>query len=334
MREAISGAEAEIAFSLSNTTLKLFSTLLVPPGLSTRVYLHFRAEPPSGISTSADPPSGISSSRELAYEIAVRCHSIKDYQEVIKLSASCHAPLLRLSHTQLDFSLSDPRAVLPDSAPNTNANSTTLVATAGGAPSAAASSASVATGVCATLNATNGEGGSAAASSPTTIIPPVVPATMIPPVVLALERILVSAVGLSPLHYTVRSSCCFFDVTTPAGGRGGTVPPAVSGAAEDENSHRIVVTPNASAIRQHASFLSRQRYLEEHFTVYNRHDLNEHECVTVRLGLYYIYIYVYIYIYMYVCIYIYRYLEERFTVYNRHDLNEHECVTVRLGLSG
>ena len=41
-------------------------------------------------------------------EIAVRCHLVRDYQELITLTATCLPPRLALSTAALDFALPDP----------------------------------------------------------------------------------------------------------------------------------------------------------------------------------------------------------------------------------
>ena len=48
--------------------------------------------------------------------------------------------------------------------------------------------------------------------------------------------------------------------------------------------HTIEVLPNVKAIQAHLSFLSKARYVEEHFTLYNRADLNEHKRVARPRG--------------------------------------------------
>ena len=44
------------------------------------------------------------------------------------------------------------------------------------------------------------------------------------------------------------------------------------------------MVPNTRALISSLPFLSKTRYVEEHFTVYNCDDLNEHRCVLVRLS--------------------------------------------------
>eukprot|EP00965_Chrysotila_dentata_P123932 4096479-Pleurochrysis_carterae.AAC.3 len=87
----------ELNFSLSNLSLKLFSSLLVPPASSTRVYLHVRTSAPPGASAKLDEPE------KLQVDVSVSCHLIKDSHKLIRLSATCRPPHLGLSHTDVEF---------------------------------------------------------------------------------------------------------------------------------------------------------------------------------------------------------------------------------------
>ena len=271
----------EIAFSLSNTTLKLFSTLLVPPANAKRVYLHFRAEMPSSTISSAASARGTAAedsfmastnsllsssallSRRIACEIAVRCHLVKDYEEEIKLTAACYPPSFRLSTTELDFHLPDPRAALPsEPAPTLTLALETCEAARGGDPESLATSTGTSPAVLA----------SSQSMSPLSAL------------------IQITSLSKEPLPYSLRSSCCFFKIHTPSGGRGGIIESSSCPEHSDYacgsscGVHNLLITPDVVAIRQHASLLVRLRFVEEHFTIYNRSDLNEHEYVTLRLA--------------------------------------------------
>jgi len=82
----------------------------------------------------------------------------------------------------------------------------------------------------------------------------------------------------------VRSSCCFFHVRAQAPLEGHAIEGHTIEGPDAEQLHTITVTPNDGAIQQHAAFLAKARYVEEHFTVYNTRDLNEHKQVLVRLS--------------------------------------------------
>jgi hypothetical protein len=216
----------EVNFSLSNSALKLFSTLLVSPHSSVRVYLHLR--------TSAAPEAAAAEPQHdnvLQGEISVSCHLVKDFHKVIRLQATCHQPHLRLSQSAIEWRFKEAHGL------------------ESGRPQA----------------------------------------MKLEPASHAIE---VSSLGRKQLPYAVRSSCCFFQV------HASQVPSASSDAspgtpgfpgdcvlsASDTRKHVITVTPDDEAIRQHAAFLAKARYVEEHFTVYNSDDLGDHLVVLVRLS--------------------------------------------------
>jgi hypothetical protein len=101
-------AATEVNFSLSNTALKVFSTLVVPPLSSTRVYIHMRAaapREPSSTSTSLLSASTAlaarqrdwKGARDLAAEISISCRLVKDHRTLVHLSAVCHPAQLSVS---------------------------------------------------------------------------------------------------------------------------------------------------------------------------------------------------------------------------------------------
>ena len=102
----------ELNFSLSNTALKVFSTLRVAAHSKTRVFLHFRTstrrEPAAAGEGAVQPtraPSIDTLPAELQIEISVSCRLVKDHRKLIHLHATCRPPQLSLSHTDLAFSL-------------------------------------------------------------------------------------------------------------------------------------------------------------------------------------------------------------------------------------
>ena len=237
----------EVHFSLSNTALKVFSSLLVPPNASKRVFLHFCTsaprEPPTPNSSSLSTP-GLATrlrvmKRELQMEISISCRLVKDHRKVIHLSAVCHPPQLALSHTELSFTM-----------PPLNAKRL---------PSGKGL----------------GHGGLGGLITPA-------PSLKVEPRAGTVQ--LASVGGGSPLpvplRYAVRSSCTFFVVSAGVGANG-EPDDAVVGA---NTPHTITVTPNERAIHANLSFLAKARYIEEHFTVYNLADLSEHKCVLLRLS--------------------------------------------------
>ena len=255
----------EVNFSLTNTSLKVFSTLLVPAHSSTRVFLHFR--------TSAPPAAKLSAAASvLELELSVSCRFVKDHRQLIHLAATCHPPRLGLS---LVGGIASPPA---DDHQEQRLQERLEIAFS----TPPLDGASVASRVA-----------SSAA------IDAMVPRAAV---------IRVFNVGGPALTYAVRSSCAFFDVKAEAAAAGaaaagaaavgaaaaasGAVARGRSGALEaecqlgegDAREHLITVVPNTRALISSLPFLSKTRYVEEHFTVYNCDDLNEHRCVLVRLS--------------------------------------------------
>ena len=245
-------ADVSISFSLSNVRLELFSTLVVAPNTSTRVYIHFRMRAPEarradGAPSTAETPADASSS-DLAADLAavrasqlpppeafvlnglisVSCQLVRDHQRLIRLSAACQPPQLGLSRLELEFSTAVPE----------------------GAAAAAAKP--------------DGGARRGASGAPQLRIEP------------SIQEVLLTNVGRGGLSYAVRSSCVFFEVS--AAHAEATI---VEG---DRRRHALQVRPNDEALRRHAAFLSSARHVEEHFTIYNRADLNEHRQVVVRLS--------------------------------------------------
>ena len=97
-------SSTELNFSLSNTSLKVFSTLRVPANSSTRVFLHLRTCPPRDGGVAARTAASQLDSPNLQIEISVSCRLVKDHRKLIHLRANCRPPQLGLSHTELAFS--------------------------------------------------------------------------------------------------------------------------------------------------------------------------------------------------------------------------------------
>ncbi|KAF9353671.1 hypothetical protein BGX34_011443 [Mortierella sp. NVP85] len=88
----------EILFSTSRTSAKLFKTLTVPSENYARVYLRFFPKPSPAIQAALDngeyrDPDEM----ELkTVEIYINCRLVKDYQQVITLTAECYLPAIRV----------------------------------------------------------------------------------------------------------------------------------------------------------------------------------------------------------------------------------------------
>ena len=315
-------AETEINFSLSNTALKVFSTLLVPAHSSRRVFLHFRTSQPlaspattpsSGAATAAvaaapaasggsgavEAPSpqrgadthfahvlhggrssvaGLLGPAHMQIEISVSCRLVKDHCETILLHACCHPSRLALSQSELVFSLparnggggSSGSGSGGGGGGGTGGGGNNGGSSSGGGGTASAIAASSGSGsggggsLHDVLDAKRGGGGIGA-----------VLAAALSPRQVTIE---VANLGSAPLRFAVRSSCVFFHVITEdPDSEEQVVEPGATTA------HTIRVTPNERAIAAHGAQLLKARYVEQHFTVYNLDDLNEHKYVLVRL---------------------------------------------------
>ncbi|KAF9997812.1 hypothetical protein BGZ79_008488 [Entomortierella chlamydospora] len=89
----------EILFSTSRTSAKLFKTLTVPAENHVRVYIRFFPRPSAAIQAALDngeyrDPDEM----ELkVVEIYINCRLVKDYQQVVTLTAECYLPAIRVS---------------------------------------------------------------------------------------------------------------------------------------------------------------------------------------------------------------------------------------------
>ncbi|KAF9351228.1 hypothetical protein BGX26_010721 [Mortierella sp. AD094] len=89
----------EILFSTSRTSAKLFKTLTVPSENHVRVYIRFFPRPSAAIQAALNTgehrdPDEV----ELkVVEIYINCRLVKDYQQVVTLTAECYLPAIRVS---------------------------------------------------------------------------------------------------------------------------------------------------------------------------------------------------------------------------------------------
>ncbi|KAF9435384.1 hypothetical protein BGZ76_006407 [Entomortierella beljakovae] len=89
----------EILFSTSRTSAKLFKTLTVPSENHVRVYIRFFPKPSATIQEALDngeyrDPDEM----ELkTVEIYINCRLVKDYQQIVTLTAECYLPAIRIS---------------------------------------------------------------------------------------------------------------------------------------------------------------------------------------------------------------------------------------------
>ncbi|KAF9920409.1 hypothetical protein FBU30_009776 [Linnemannia zychae] len=89
---------SEILFSTSRTSAKLFKTLTVPSENHVRVYIRFFPRPSAAIQAALDNgESRAPDEMELkTVEIYINCRLVKDYQQVVTLTAECYMPAFRV----------------------------------------------------------------------------------------------------------------------------------------------------------------------------------------------------------------------------------------------
>ncbi|KAF9935756.1 hypothetical protein BGZ67_003136 [Mortierella alpina] len=88
----------ELLFSTSRTSAKLFKTLTVPAQNHVRVYIRFFPRPSAAIQASLDKGE-YRDPDEMEFktvEIYINCRLVKDYQQVVVLTAECYMPAVRV----------------------------------------------------------------------------------------------------------------------------------------------------------------------------------------------------------------------------------------------
>ncbi|CAO3566103.1 unnamed protein product [Mortierella alpina] len=88
----------ELLFSTSRTSAKLFKTLTVPAQNHVRVYIRFFPRPSAAIQAALDKGE-YRDPDEMEFktvEIYINCRLVKDYQQVVVLTAECYMPAVRV----------------------------------------------------------------------------------------------------------------------------------------------------------------------------------------------------------------------------------------------
>ncbi|KAJ1634016.1 hypothetical protein T492DRAFT_526298 [Pavlovales sp. CCMP2436] len=287
----------EVLFSLSNTSLKLFDTVVIPAQSSRRVWVHFRPAVLRG-RLAADLPMPPTPTTEVVVMAFVSCRLVRDHRTIVTLNARCHPPHMAVAVAHLTYA-----AVGLGGADGADAD-------ADGAPPPAkamrrrpASSAAAASGgpLARLVLNSSGAGVEGGIALPTALamadgVTALVPVTNLN--------------GLSELVLEMRPTTFFFDVELvegppgahpvggaaagALGGGGADAPGGASSALRAGPPRRCVVPagatvvfrvrPREAALREHGSFLRKARYVIEHFSVYNVRDLNEHWRVAITLS--------------------------------------------------
>ncbi|KAI8056209.1 hypothetical protein BDF22DRAFT_741502 [Syncephalis plumigaleata] len=94
---------SDVVFSTSRTSAKLFSTLYVDGGHTTRVYIRFRpmpsakALPATNNNNTSDTDENTGPAEQKTIRIYVGCRLVKDYQFAVNLKANCSWPTLSMT---------------------------------------------------------------------------------------------------------------------------------------------------------------------------------------------------------------------------------------------
>jgi hypothetical protein len=84
--------QSELLFSTSRSSAKLFKTLLVEAGASSRIYLRYKPHLPPHLTQ-----------QPMTFSIVTSCKLVKNDQIVKTFKAICHAPSLQLDVSKLEF---------------------------------------------------------------------------------------------------------------------------------------------------------------------------------------------------------------------------------------
>ncbi|BBM97058.1 hypothetical protein MPTK1_1g02700 [Marchantia polymorpha subsp. ruderalis] len=288
----------ELNFSLANTSLKRFSSITLGAKSSVRIWIHFCPGP------AKEKPITEDTCDEMAANIFVNCRLVKDYQQCIPFRARCRYPQIGISTTDIVFSTrrqgqtsiwmqEDSSCATGDTMSENgpvNAPLIESVAVVGSTGSQC---------LIPVLDelAYQSVGGSADDAVPAEqskdVLTPVGQVgkarreedmELCPPQQLLVVRNLYAH---QPLQYLVKNDSLFFIADFP---EPQVIPCAkiIPELTEDlngpcESLHSIVVRPNMENLRLHQKTILKQKYLEEHLTIYNRSNPREKYTVSLRI---------------------------------------------------
>jgi hypothetical protein len=261
-------AKSEASFSLTNAVLRKTTRLVIPPNETRRVFIFYqpRLEP-------TDPvEAGDDSVFDRVFSVSVTARLVKDYQLNVKILSRCRKPNLSIAKTDFLFDCTEIVA-------------SALTGHQGVGVSAVRASGSHGDGSETDENNRNSTPRSRSPAQQ--LLPAYSLGTLavndgmsvpnvgeVVPSSAALA--IITKIPSRVLVYTVRNSSRFFDVDCV-----GDVELVGSGTGRDE--HCVRIRPNISRIRERALFFARERYVEEHVTVYNRCYPREFWWVSLKL---------------------------------------------------
>lgn len=256
---------SELTFSLTNAVLRKTSRVIVPPKSRLRVFLLYRPMVEQNDSTEA----GLIRRNE--FNVRVTCRLVKDYQGNVRIISECRRQSLACSRNDFLFDCADlvHSIVQPSS---------DLSTTASKLAEETSDSRSDLAG-CALPRVTESHGNSKAPSTSSADVAalgdskyPVKPACGL----LEIRNCCINA----PLVFCIRNPTRFFEVDC-AGEM--TLP----GSADEDGASKMLVTlrPNLERIRDRAHSLLREKYVEEHISVYNMRFPREFFWIRIRLAI-------------------------------------------------
>ncbi|XP_024391254.1 uncharacterized protein [Physcomitrium patens] len=300
----------ELNFSLENSSLKRFSSVTVDAKSSIRLWIHFCIAAPKEELLMEDVCD------ELRATIFVNCRLVKDYQRCIPFRAKCRYPQIGISSTDVVFSkrrhesghtftdISSDAGIcsianddfcgtdVPVNAPiieNEVLVGSSGIQQLGRVPSEPPLKSSGAViDFSDDSEVLHDVLRSSQQSGPAHKVHRDDDLDLIPSFqILTLRNLYLHR----KLEYVIKNDSLFFRVDVPASQEmSGTIPqrlhvdvPALSTRTTEKASHNIVVRPNFDTLRENRKMIMKQKYIEEHLTIYNRSNPREKYTVSLRL---------------------------------------------------
>jgi len=273
--------KSELNFSLTNNSLRKVNSLHIRSGESARVFLYYR--PALEVSDMGNTNNALMEMSKYdvqefqrEFHVFIHCRLVKDYQEVILVKSRCRFPRLQVSPVDQIFTM---RYSTSESASNQSSShggewffhhpSSTSHATSG---YSSTEEKDISTGTWITLSLNNDW---------YVIDPPYCNITIR---------------NLSPtttLHYRVMNHAFFFQVVENVEETLCTIPPSPNsllslfrGMESDSSgcSHTITIRVDTKALSQKQKILFKEKYLEEHISIYNEDVPKEFFWIRLRLS--------------------------------------------------
>ncbi|KAL3702130.1 hypothetical protein R1sor_020152 [Riccia sorocarpa] len=289
----------ELNFSLANTSLKRFSSITLAAKSSARIWIHFCPGP------AKEKPISEDTCDDMAANIYVNCRLVKDYQQCIPFRAKCRYPQIGISTTDILF-LARRQGQSSNWVHEDLSGATVESISENGpvnAPLIQSGAVIGSTGVESRMTLSDDL---AVKSLHLTADEKIMPEglkdvaaavvqpgkgrrdedmELLPPVQTLAVRNLYAH---RPLQYIVKNDSLFFSADFP---ESQVIPRAqvTCGDSSEENNscseafHAILVRPNMENIRTHQKTIFKQKYVEEHLTIYNRSNPREKYTVSLRI---------------------------------------------------